>query len=90
VHWNHHIQQYVILMNRAIDPRWKQDGIYISFTPDLSDPNSWTEPLRILEEKAGIRRWLGSIERQETEREAGEPRACSSTESRTTSSVFLK
>ena len=73
VHWNHHIQQYVILMNRAIDPRWKQDGIYISLTPDISDPHSWTEPVRILEEKGWYPQVVGSdLARHETEREAGQ------------------
>lgn len=48
VHWNTHLQQYVILLNRAIDPGWKQEGIYICFTPDISDPSSWSEPRRLL------------------------------------------
>lgn len=73
VHWNHHIQQYVILMNRAIDPRWKQDGIYVSFCSDISDPTGWTEPLRILEEKGWYPQVVGlDTSRQETEREAGQ------------------
>jgi hypothetical protein len=73
IHWNHHIQQYVILMNRAIDPRWKQDGIYISFTPDISDPTSWTDPVRILQETGWYPQVIGSdLARQETEREAGQ------------------
>lgn len=73
VHWNHHLQQYVILMNRAIDPRWKQDGIYLSLTPDISDPNSWTAPVRILEEPGWYPQVVGSdTARRETEREAGE------------------
>jgi hypothetical protein len=44
-------QQYVILMNRAIDPRWLQDGIYLSLTKDISDPMSWTETLKTLSAK---------------------------------------
>jgi hypothetical protein len=73
VHWNTHIQQYVILMNRATDPRWKQEGIYISFTPDISDPNSWTEPLRILETPGWYPQVIGcDTSKHETEREAGQ------------------
>jgi len=73
VHWNTVIQQYVILYNHAIDPRWKQEGIYISFTPDLSDPNSWTPPLRILEETGWYPQVVGLDKaRRETEREAGQ------------------
>jgi hypothetical protein len=37
----------VILLNRAIDPAWKQEGIYISFNPDLSDPAGWSTPERL-------------------------------------------
>ena len=73
VHWNHHIQQYVILMNHAIDPRWKQEGIYLCMTPDISDPTSWTEPLRILETKGWYPQVIGmDTARRETERAAGE------------------
>jgi len=72
VHWNTHIQQYVILLNRAIDPRWKQEGIYVCFTPDISDPNSWTEPLRILDANHWYPQVIGSsTANQETDREAG-------------------
>ena len=49
VHWNREIQQFVILMSHAIDPRWKQEGIYVSLTPDISDPTSWSAPQRLLE-----------------------------------------
>jgi hypothetical protein len=73
VHWNTAIQQYVILMNRAIDPRWKQEGIYVSLTPDITDPNSWTEPLRILDSPGWYPQVVGcNTARQETDREAGE------------------
>ena len=47
IHWNTHLKQYVILLNRAIDPAWKQEGIYISFNPDLSDPAGWSTPERL-------------------------------------------
>jgi hypothetical protein len=50
VHWNTAIQQYVILLNRAVDPRWRQEGIYLCLSPDISDPTSWTPPLRLLGE----------------------------------------
>lgn len=71
VHWNTAINQFVILMNRAIDPRWKQDGIYISFTKNLGDPNSWTEPVKILEETGWYPQVVGDAGKCETEREAG-------------------
>jgi hypothetical protein len=71
VHWNSHIQQYVILMNRAIDPGWKQEGIYLCLTPDISDPGSWSEPVRILDETGWYPQVVGDPEQLETDREAG-------------------
>lgn len=73
VHWNTAINQYVILMNRAVDPRWKQEGVYISLTPDISDPHSWTPPLKILDESGWYPQVVGlDREKLETEREAGQ------------------
>jgi hypothetical protein len=70
VHWNTHIQQYVILMNRAIDPGWKQEGIYLSLAGDIADPHSWSEPLRILDESGWYPQVIG-LGQGETDREAG-------------------
>ena len=73
VHWNTAIQQYVILLNRAIGPRWEREGIYLCLTPDISDPNSWTEPLRILDAPGWYPQVVGcDTSKHETEREAGE------------------
>jgi hypothetical protein len=48
VHWNRSIQQYVMLLNRAKDENYAQDGIYISFAPRLDDPRLWSPPQRLL------------------------------------------
>lgn len=48
IHWNTHLGQYVMLLNRAIDQAWKQEGVYISFNPEVADPKGWTEPVRIM------------------------------------------
>jgi hypothetical protein len=53
-HWNRHIEKYVILMNRACcKPHWPQEGIYIAYATDLSDPFSWSDAKRLLD-KPGI------------------------------------
>jgi hypothetical protein len=50
VHWNTALERYVMLLNHACcEPGWPQEGIYIAFTPDLSDPSRWTEPAKILD-----------------------------------------
>ena len=48
VHWNVHLGQYVMLLNRAKDTAWTQEGIYVSFAPRLDDPRGWSPPVKIL------------------------------------------
>jgi hypothetical protein len=48
VHWNTAIEQYVMLLNRARDENYSQEGIYVSFAPRLDDPELWTQPVKIL------------------------------------------
>lgn len=72
VHWNTEVEQYVILMNRAIDRNWKQGGIYVVCTADLSEPSSWSEPQLLLEEDGWYPQVIGSdTAKGETDREAG-------------------
>jgi hypothetical protein len=60
VHWNTEVKQYVVLLNRAVDRNWKQDGIYFFSTPDLGDPQSWTRPVKILNETGWYPQVVGS------------------------------
>jgi hypothetical protein len=49
VHWNTHLDKYVILLNRACcEPEWPQAGIHITFNDDLSNPSGWSTPKLIL------------------------------------------
>jgi len=48
VHWNTAIEQYVMLLNRAKDESYSQEGIYVSYAPRLDDPSLWTVPQKIL------------------------------------------
>jgi hypothetical protein len=49
IHWNHYLGQYVMLLNRAIDRHWKQEGVYVSYNRDLANPAGWTLPRKILD-----------------------------------------
>ena len=50
VHWNTHLNCYVMLLNRAQgEPGWSQEGVYVSFCYDLSRPESWSAPQKILD-----------------------------------------
>jgi hypothetical protein len=48
VHWNTYLKQYVMLLNRARDSAWTQEGVYVAFAPSLSDPTTWSAPQRLL------------------------------------------
>jgi hypothetical protein len=47
IHYNHYLNQFVMVLNHAIDRTWSQEGVYISFTPDLSEPTLWSDPDRL-------------------------------------------
>ena len=57
VHWNAYLEQYVMLLNRAKDTNWKQDGIYVSFNRRLDDPAGWSQPVKVL----GGGRWYPQV-----------------------------
>jgi len=48
IHWNTHLRCYVLLLNRARDAKWIQEGIYVSFNRDLANPKGWSAPQKIL------------------------------------------
>ncbi len=48
VHWNTYLQQYVMLLNRARDADWRQEGIYVAFSKSLTDPTAWSVPQRLI------------------------------------------
>lgn len=51
VHWNTFLKRYVVVLNRACcSTNWPQEGIYITFSADLSDVHSWTAPVKILDD----------------------------------------
>jgi hypothetical protein len=75
IHWNTYLRQYVILLNRAKDSHWTQEGIYVSFNPDLSRPGEWSAPRKILE-TPGNDRWYPQVmgldkAKKETDKVAG-------------------
>ena len=54
IHWNTYLDEYVMLLNRVYDSAWQAEGIYISFNPDLSDPNGWSPPQKIMDRQEAI------------------------------------
>ena len=75
IHWNTHLRQYVMLLNRARDGDWTQEGIYVSFNRDPANPAGWSPPQKILD-APGRDRWYPQVigldgTRRETDKLAG-------------------
>ena len=50
IHWNTYLEKWVLLLNRTCcSEGWPQEGIYVSFNPDLANPKGWTEPAKIMD-----------------------------------------
>jgi len=71
VHWNTYLQQYVMLMNRSRDTRWRQEGIYISFSTRLDNPRLWSPPMEILDGGSWYPQVLGLESGSGTDKVAG-------------------
>jgi hypothetical protein len=71
IHWNTHLERYVMLLNRARDESFAQQGIYVSFNRSLDNPAAWTAPVRILEGGTWYPQVMG-IEAGGTDSEAGQ------------------
>ena len=78
VHYNTHLEKYVILMNRSCcSPGWPQAGIDVTFNADLSDPFGWTRPQRVLNgsdlpRQPGYYPQVLGLEKGQTEQLAGQ------------------
>jgi len=74
LHFNTYLNQYVMLLNRSCcEAGWPQEGVYISFNPDLGNPRGWTAPVKILVE--GLATWYPQViglEPGTTDKVAGE------------------
>jgi hypothetical protein len=46
-HWNTYLGQHVVLVNRAADAKWTQEGVYVFFAKDLSRPETFTPPRKL-------------------------------------------
>lgn len=49
IHWNTHLERYVMLLNLARDKDWTQEGIYVSINRDIVNPEGWSKPEKILD-----------------------------------------
>ena len=72
IHYNTHLRQYVILMNRTRDQNWTQEGTYVTFNPDISDPARWSEPKKVYDGGPWYPQVIGTnAAERETDKRAG-------------------
>jgi hypothetical protein len=71
IHWNTYLEHYVMLLNRARDDVFGQEGIYVSFSRTL-DPAGWSAPVRILSGGTWYPQVIGSEIGTGTDRLAGQ------------------
>lgn len=70
VHFNTHLDTYVMFLNHADDENWNQDGIYASFNEDISNPRGWSPPQKIHHEGNWYPQIIGNAQ-GETDARAG-------------------
>jgi hypothetical protein len=71
IHWNTHLDSYVMLLNQATSNEWKQGGVFVSFNARIDDPGGWTPPERILEGGTWYPQVMGFTDGQGTDTVAG-------------------
>lgn len=50
VHWNTYLNCYVMLLNHAKgEPGWTQEGVYVTYSTDLSRVDSWKTPVKVMD-----------------------------------------
>ena len=48
IHWNTYLEQYVMLVNRARNESFDNEGIYVAFSAVLDDPAAWSAPRKLM------------------------------------------
>jgi len=48
IHWNTYLERYVMLLNRAKNENFDNEGLYVSYSEDLSDPSAWSTPVKLM------------------------------------------
>ena len=72
VHWNTFLSRYVMLLNRARDVQYRQEGIYVSFAQSLENPRGWSTPVKIVDGGRWYPQILGLEQGSGTDKTAGE------------------
>jgi hypothetical protein len=71
IHWNTYLERYVMLLNRAKNENFDNEGIYISYSAELGDPRAWSTPRKLMN-GGGWYPQVAGLETGGTDREAGQ------------------
>ncbi len=72
VHWNTHLEQWVMLLNRAKSDGWDQQGVYVSYNAAIDRPGAWSTPVLLVEGGSWYPQVVGLEAGRGTDKEAGE------------------
>ncbi len=72
VHWNTHLETWVMLLNRANTNEWAQEGIYVSFNGAIENPSGWSQPQSLLKGGNWYPQVMGVEAGRGTDKEAGQ------------------
>jgi len=71
IHWNTYLERYVMLLNRAKNENFDNEGIYISFSSALDDAAAWSAPRKLMNGGGWYPQVVG-LEPRGTDRQAGQ------------------
>ncbi len=71
IHWNTALGEYVMLLNRAHDPAYAQQGIYVSYASTLDRPAAWSTPAFLMPANRWYPQVMGLEPGAGTDKEAG-------------------
>jgi hypothetical protein len=71
IHWNTYLERYVMLLNRARDDQFNNEGIYVSYSPTVTDPTQWSAPVKLMDGGGWYPQVIGIETGSGTDRMAG-------------------
>jgi hypothetical protein len=71
IHWNTYLERYVMLLNRAKNENFDNEGLYVSYSTALDDPSAWSAPVKLMNGGGWYPQVVG-LEPGGTDREAGQ------------------
>jgi hypothetical protein len=72
IHWNTYLERYVMLLNRAKNENFDNEGIYVSYSRELSDAHAWSAPRKLMNGGGWYPQVVGLDTAGGTDREAGQ------------------